>query len=314
MKSLIPILVFLFLLVASGSAQDSVSDQHYNQLEEKYRHIKDSLALLHPLIPAVSSVVLHYQQLEIIFYNSLITADKIRNNQGELTDLGLRVSYFYSTFQFTYGVSKNSRFNVGLDVNAIAGRVDEDENSSPLKVFDTQVGGRSQYARAVTSFGPRIRWRPFKGDYRFTVQSSLSFPTGIPYEKEQVLGPDRIYFLAQALYNQPLSKRMFLFTQLSLQYGGQKSINPSILITPLAAYLSFLIPKKTILFALFNYVPIFTQDKNWNYSRYTFQIGGGVQYQISKKFLVNGYYTNDIKGKNYQGFSNYNLSIRYASR
>ena len=78
----------------------------------------------------------------------------------------------------------------------IAGRVDENAGSSPLKVFDTQVEGRSQYARAVTSFGPRIRWRPFKGDYRFTIQSSISFPTGIPYEKEQVLGPDRIYFLA----------------------------------------------------------------------------------------------------------------------
>ena len=142
MKSFISILLFLLLFGFSGSAQDSTTDDHYKQIEEKYRHIRDSLSLLHPLIPAVSSVVLHYQQLEIIFYNSLITADKIRNNQGELTDLGLRVSYFYSTLQFTYGVSKNSRFNVGLDVNAIAGRVDENESSSPLKVFDTQVRGK----------------------------------------------------------------------------------------------------------------------------------------------------------------------------
>ena len=272
--------------------------------------MRDSLLRLHPLIPAVSSVVLNDQQVEIIFYNSLITANKTRDDHGNLNDLGVRVSYLYSTLQATYGISKNSRFNVGLDVNLRAGRVDPDENSSPVNIFN------SSQATAVASIGPRIRWRPFKNDYRFTVQSSLSFPTGISSANEKVIGVNRIIFLAQALYNQPLSKRLFLFTQASILYSGQKSYNPEELLTPISAYLSYLIPKKTILFAVFNYVPIFynnLNNKDWYYYGYTFQIGAGVQYQISPKFLVNGYYTRDLVGRNYQGFNNYNLSVRYAS-
>ena len=310
MKSIILTLVAISVFAFCVSAQDSASDAHYKQIEEKYRKMRDSLLKLHPLIPAVSSVVMNYQQVEIIFYNSLITASKTRNNQGDLTPLGVRVSYLYSTLQATYGISKNSRFNVGLDVNLRAGRVDPDENSSPVNIFN------SSQATAVASIGPRIRWRPFKGDYRFTVQSSLSFPTGISSANEKVIGVNRIIFQAQALYNQPLSKRLFLFTQATILYSGQKSYNPEEFLTPISAYLSYLIPKKTIIFAVFNYVPIFynnLDNKDWYYYGYTFQIGAGLQYQISQRFLVNGYYTRDLVGRNYQGFNNYNLSVRYAS-
>lgn len=311
------IFLILFILNISylysiGQEKNEKLENRYHQLLEQTQRLKDSLSLLHPLVPAVSSVLLKNNQIEINLFNSLITANEFRDGNGHLTALNTRQSYLYNSLQFTYGLSKKARFNMGLDINSIAGRIDGDRNSSLFKVFHSKVEGNNKYARAFTSIGPRIRWRPFNKDYRFTLQSSIIFPTLGKEEKKEVLGQNQLFFLNQLLYNQPLSKRLFLFTQLGVQYGFKNDNAASMIVSPVSGYLSYIIPKKTILFALINYIPVFKKEASWDYTAYTTQLGGGLQYYITKNFLTNLFYANDISGKNYQDFDSYNISLRYV--
>jgi len=312
LKSLL-LLIGVFYCSANKSFGQNEASDHYNQLEEKYERLRDSVSRLYPLIPAVSSVMLNNKQLEINFFNSLITANRYRDENWDLNSIHARETYFYNTIQLTYGISKKARLNVGIDVNSVFGRIDQDENSSLFKVFNSDVEGNSKYARSVTSVSSRIRWRPLKNNYNFTVQSSVNFPTGVSTDKQSILGLSQVYFITQFLYNQPLSKRLFFFPQLSFQYGFKNNNASSVFYVPMSVYLSYLVPKKTILFALANYVPIFSKQNNTSYNSCTLQLGGGIQYQFSHHFLVNAYYANNITGKNYGDFESYNLSFRYIT-
>ena len=313
MKTCILILFILHMLAHSILAQEKDTTDHYYQLEEKFQRLKDSVSRLSPFIPAVSSILLNHKQLEFNFFASIISANNYRNDEGHLGNLTVRQTYLYRTLQATYGLSRNARFNVGLDVNIVMGRIDQDRSSSMFKVFDTDVEGASRHAKAITSVAARIRWRPLKRNYNFTIQSSVTFPTGISQEKQRTLGYNQIFLMSQFLYNQPLSKRLFLFSQLGLQYGFERGNAPAAFFSPISFYLSYLIPRKTIPFILFNYIPMFSKDNSWSYNRYTMQVGGGLQYQLSRRLLVNGYYANDIKGRNYPDFNSYSLSLRYVT-
>lgn len=312
MKTCILIICMLHILSYRLFAQQTDTASYYQQLEEKYQRLKDSTSRLSPFIPAVSSVLVNHRQLELNFFASIISANNYRDDDGHLGDLNVRQTYLYRTLQATYGVSKHARFNVGIDVNIVMGRIDQDRNSSIFKVFDTDVEGNSKSARAITSVAARIRWRPLRRNYNFTIQSSAIFPTGISRTKQQVLGYNQFFLLAQFLYNQPLSERLFFFSQLGLQYGFERDNAPAAFFSPISLYLSYLIPRKTIPFILFNYIPMFMKDNSWSYSRYTMQLGGGLQYQITRRLLINGFYANDIKGKNYPDFNTYSLSLRYV--
>jgi hypothetical protein len=310
---LLLLIIIVSLIVANKTFAQNEKSEYYNQIEKKYKKLKDSLARVYRLIPAVSSVMVNHKQFEVNFFNSLISANRYRDANMHLNSLNARETYFYSTVQLTCGVSKNARFNVGIDINSVFGRIDQDENSSLFKVFNSDIEGNSRYARSITSVSSRIRWRPLKNNYKFVVQSSLNFPTGISIEKQSVLGYSQVYFVSQFLYNQPLSKRLFLFPQLSFQYGFKNNQAASVYYLPLSLYLSYLVPQKTILFVLTNYVPIFSKENNFRYNSFTLQLGGGVQYQFSPYFLVNAYYANNINGKNYGDFESYNLGFRYIT-
>ena len=286
-------MVLLVPLMARG--QDKEADDRYKKLEEKYAHLRDSLLLLHPLIPAVSSVMIKQSQVELNLFNSILTANHYRDEDGQMRPFNFRETYFYTTLQATYGISPKARINAGIDVNTITGRVS------------------GVHATAFTSMAARVRWRPIRRNYNFTVQASLGIPFHIQESKQRILGQPPYYFLTQALYNLPLGKQLFLFGQFSLQYNFKRENVPAALYAPLTPYFCWYIPKRVILFALVNYVPIFAVEDNWSY-RYTLEPGGGIQCQLSRAWLINLYYTNDVSGKNYPDFSGYYLSMRFITR
>ncbi len=315
MKHLTVILVIIHFANPSLYGQNAKQDstEYYNQLENRYQYLKDSLNNLQ-FVPAVSSVVLKNKQAEIIFYSSMLTANKWRDNNGKITEMNLRSTYWYNTLQFTYGISNNGKLNIGFDVNSVSARLDDDRHSSMFKVFGTDESGNSKYAKAITSFGPRVRWNPFQNTNLFTVQSSLLFPAGVSEEKQNITGKGQIFWLAQFLYNKPLSERLFLFSQLGIQYGFNKEDVSSKFYPTLSGYLSYFVPRRVIFFVLLSYTPVFMNDPNWYYSASTLQAGGGVQYQISKNILVNAYYSNNIAGKNYPDLNGYTLSLRFVTK
>ena len=278
--------------------------------EQRYQVIKDSLALLYPTLPAVASVLIKERQVEVNFYNALLTGNRYRNDNGDIQDFNFRQTYLFSNLQVNYGVSRNERLNVGVGIQFVAGRIDGDRSSSMFKIFSSSREPGNFQESAITAIIPRIRWRPFARNYNFTVQSSVSIPTGISTAKQNILGRNQVYWLNQFIYNYPLSDRFFLLSQLSTQYGFKTESAPGSFSLPLSVYLSHFIPRKTVLFALVNYVPVFVKDNN----RSTFQAGAGIQYQLARQLLINGYYANDLLGKNYPDLSTYMIGLRYVTK
>lgn len=314
MKAAIIVVLLVHFSISLVLSQDKKQEENYQRLEEKYQRLKDSSSALQPLMPAVSAIALRHDQIEVNLFTSLISANRYRNDKGSLVGLGMRQSYFYSTVQLTYGLSKSGRFNAGIDLNSIIGRLDQDKNSSVLKVFNSHVEGNSRYATAITSFSPRIRWRPLKHNYNFTIQNSLVIPVPVNAQQKIVFGKGQYYFTTQLLYNQPLAKQLFLFSQIGLNYGIKNGNTPATFYSPVAIYFSYLIPRRIIVFTLCNYLPVFSNQNGQYDYRSTFQAGGGIQYQLSKMLTLNGYYANDIAGKNYSDFNTYSISFRLATR
>jgi hypothetical protein len=305
--------VFFFsFLIARGQDVKKEERDSYQQLVKKYEAMKDSLSKVNPLLPAVSSVMMNKNQLEINLFNTILSTTSARNDDGELYNLNSRTTYLFNTLQLTYGVSKNSRLNLGLDIHLSSARIDN-ENSSLFKVYSSEVQGNSQFARAITSIGPRIRWKPIQDNYLFTVQSSFLFPVLNDAGKENLLGTSQTYFQSQFLYSFHPAESFFLFSQVGFQYGFKNEDASSKFYPAITGYGIYYIPKKTVLFALINYSPFFMNETNWEHFANALQIGGGVQYQISKNILINGYYTKYLWGTSYPAFNSYTIGLRFVT-
>jgi hypothetical protein len=314
MKSFVFIVsIFLFSpFFAIGQDEKKDVSESYNKLVKRYEAMKDSLSKVNPLLPAVSSVMMNKNQLEVNLFNTILSATRARNIYGDLYDLNARSTYLYNTLQFTYGISENARWNLGLDLNLTSARIG-DNNSSMFEVFSSNVEGNSQFARAITSMGPRIRWKPFQDNYRVTLQSSILFPALKDEDIKYLLGKNQVYFQSQLLYNFLPNDRFFLFSQLGFQYGFKNEDVSTKFYPALTGYGVYYIPRKTILFSIINYTPFFMNETQWEHFANALQIGGGMQYQISKNILINGYFTKCIWGTNYPHFSSYTIGLRFVT-
>ena len=77
MKLIVVILILNFLVFCSlGQEENSVPDVRLDQLEEKYKKLKDSLSNTYVFVPAVSSVMLSKNQFEINIISSMVSANK----------------------------------------------------------------------------------------------------------------------------------------------------------------------------------------------------------------------------------------------
>jgi hypothetical protein len=315
MKTLCLSILFAKILVMSATGQDKNKERqnNYDQLVQRYENMRDSLLKLNLLLPGVSSVMMNKNQLEINLYNTLLSANKARNNNGEIFDLNTRSTYLRNTLQLTYGISKNFKWNAGLEVNFTTARIDNDTQSSMFKVFNSTVAGNSKFARAVTSIAPGIRWKPFQKNYNFTIHGSLLIPTINNTEKESLLGTKQFYFQSQFIYNFQADEHIFLISQMGFQYGFQYNDVSTKLFPNLGGHVAYYIPHKTILFALVNYAPFFMHEDSWKYTSDALQIGGGVLFQICKNMMINGYYTNYVRGKNNLCFKIYSIGLRFIT-
>ena len=311
MKPGLLMLLALSLSFQYTFSQDSIPFPvtHVNKAEQRYKFLKDSLSKFR-LVPAVSMILIKKTEVEINLFNSILSATEYRDDLGTLKKLNARTTYMYNIMQVSYGVSQKLRVNIGFDVNLISGRIDHDPTTSIFKVFNSHTKLPSKYASAISSVAPRVRWQPFKRNMNFVIQSSFIIPAVSNDEKKDVLGQNQVSFSAQFLYSQSLSKHFFLFGQLSLQYGFSTSRIYSATYTPLAIYLSYVPTKRMVLFALVNYIPVFQKNTNWRYQSYALAAGGGLQYSISRSFLINSFYTNIFEGKNYGNYTGFNLGAR----
>lgn len=254
------------------------------------------------------SVLLRNKQYEIQLFNNLYTQNSWRNVDGDIEQLGKRESWNTLMMTFNYGISKNSRFNIGLDVNLRSTRVDA-SNSNAIDIFRFEQNNFNR--TAIATLGPKIKWSPLKNIPKFSIQSSFWLPVAKDLEGTPWLEYDRYSSWTQFFYDKTWNNKYQLFTEIDLWFRIPK-LNSNIdlketrLQTPLSAFFSYFPTNKSTVYAQVQYSPTVT-----NWPEYFVQTGFGGKYQILPKLQLEASYTNFILGNTAGAGATFNLGLRF---
>jgi len=275
----------------------------------------DSIYFENLFLPNFSNLLMPKGYVEVILSNSLLTSNQgWRNTTGSTFGLNGRYTYDYVTTIGNVGVSQSNLFNLGVEVHYAKGYHDSYPNSSPMDIFKGSPPGFAQRASALTSAGPRIKWRPFKHNPNFVHISTLQFPLLHNALKEGILGQSRTYWGNQFLYSFSVARKLVFFAQDDLYIYFKEGINShNQYYHALTFYGYFLITKHVFPFVSAGYGGGYGTDINTNSFQNQFQyvpVGVGLQYQYSLRFTVNAYYNQYVWGQNYNDWRTVNLGFR----
>lgn len=264
-------------------------------------------------------------QFDLTWFNSMYTQSRSEWMGTEYS--GFRETFASSLIQFTYGISKNARFNLGFDIKlGSSGKASNDSSFSAVsRAFaftnndSTRVG--------ISTLGPRVKIQPFKNVANFTFQSSLLIS---PTPNAEGKGPDAngngaLYFLEwdriqwwnQFFYTKDFYKSQ-LFLELDLWYRfGYKKDNATALDLPVTVIYSYFPTSKSTLYALVSH----TTRNQYNPNDYkddittaaNFTSGGiGAKYQLTPSLNLELLYTNFLRGKNSGLGNTFSFGLRYV--
>lgn len=270
-------------------------------------------------------------QMDFTLFNTLYT--ETRNNwQGQTFD-GYRANFATSLLQWTIGVDKNARFNVGFDLS-IRGTGRAAQNTSFGAINRAFLGSNTDSSRfGVGNVGPRIKILPFKGVNNFSVQSSFLFsPSTAPEGRSATAQQSGLYWIEWDRYvwwNQFFYTYTFgadkyqLFAELDLLFRfARRDGQVNHLDLPANIFLSYFPTKKITLYAMTQYVPRFAgspvYDDNGNNITNDFVIGAhytasglGFKYQFSPVLNLELLYTNFWEARNNGLGETFNLGLKY---
>jgi hypothetical protein len=280
--------------------------------QEKLIRMRDSLDNLLIVNPTTSAILVRHHEIEIFSFNSLLTNSQLNDKQGNSTNFDGKQILFSSIFQFNYGISKNRRLNLGIDLNYRAYRYDPTGESSAASVFKSDPLNTS----AFTYAGLRIRWQPFKRIYNFTYQSNLWFPTANK-DTQVALGSTKVNWGHTFFYYKYLTDKIGLFSQASvtLAFPGSATgeAEKAELYIPISLSLSYVANRKNIFFGSLAYSWITTDiskimeggDNDFS------QFGIGYQHIFSRNFFTSINYSGTMYSRNYGTWNGLNVGIRY---
>jgi len=269
-------------------------------------------------------------QFDLTMFNSLYTETRTNWMGEDFADF--RTTFVSSQFQFTYGVSKNARINVGIDINLkSSGKSSSSGVSEVGRAFEFKNNDSTRVGLAYIA--PRIKVQPFKGIDNFSIQSTFI----IPFSKspEGFNNPDgtgegnlfwiewnRYIWWNQFFYTKDFGRDKFqLFAEVDLLFRFARfKTQSSMLDLPLSAFLSWFPTKKLTIYAMTQFVPRFVLDTgapenvDWVIGATYTQSGGGIKYQITPSFNIELLYTNFWQAVNNGSGSTFNLGLRYVSR
>jgi hypothetical protein len=305
-----------------------------NLLENKASklHITKSNSFIQTYTP---SSLLKEGQLEVQLYNNLYTQTAYRNDDREKV-FGSRETYFTGLINIRYGVSKNRKWNIGLDINLRSVRVD-DKDSSPLKVLTFRKNDRNNRS-GISSLGPTVKFAPFKNT-KISIKSSLLIPITkdnegverIVVDSQNVsrypfFDWDRFTWWNQFFYDKNIGSKWQLFLEGDLLFRFAKPANSyadnnpkdDILDTPMSAFLSYFPSDKSTVYIMLQYSPRFGLNKNEKVSGFNVQgdfaqTGIGFKYQISSKIGLEVLYSNFFTSANQGAGNTFNFGIRYIN-
>jgi hypothetical protein len=279
------------------------------QLEAQTRWQKyDSIYHENLFQPNFSNLLMPKGYTEVLINNSLISSNGAWNAEGDAFDILSRYTYYYETSIVNTGLSKSGRFNGGLEVHVARAYVDSEPESSPLNIFKKSPRGFIDREQAVSSIGPRIKWRPFKHNLNFVYTSTLQVSLLNDDEDQNLLVQSHLSWGNQFLYSIPWGKKLIFFAQDDLYFNSaiDKSSNMSYY-NGLTLYGYLLINKHLFPFASVGYNTIL--EKSLPTAQFM-PVGLGLQYQYSMRFTLNVYYSRYAWAKNYLDWHTLNLGVR----
>jgi hypothetical protein len=257
------------------------------------------------------------KQFDLTAFNTIYT-ENYSNWKGEYFS-GFRNTFVTHLFQFTYGISKSGRFNIGLDVNF---------KYSGTSIDSTLIGISSAYnfkntstsRIGITSLGLRLKFQPFKKIKNFTFQSTFLAPTiKLPEGNSNLYWADWARFTVwnQFFYTKSFNSKLQLFLEADLLlrlkiYGNQINM----LDVPLSVFLSYFPNKKITFYVMSQHLNRFAKPNEPNDwvipSNYTLS-GLGFKYQITHNLNLELLYNNFWRAKNAGLGNTLNIGIKYIS-
>lgn len=262
------------------------------------------------------SKLLHKGQIDVKWFNNFYTQteDAWRGEHP-------RENYFTATFETFYGVSENSRFNVGLVFNVKSNNIDGKSWFSPLSFANEEGVSRSGF----TSIAPSISFQPLKHVGNFSIRTGVFIPL-VDHETENGVYLDKKSYVWETKffydYTFPSGKWQ-LFTELDTQFNfGEKKNNDlngtyeggfanNSLGVPVSAFISYFpTSKSTVYLQTQQYVLI---DLGNKFSQEYTQLGIGGKYQVTRALNVEVSYTNFVRGSETGFGETLNLGLRFIS-
>lgn len=269
-------------------------------------------------------------KMDFTLFNTLYTENK--NDWMGQEFSGYRATFVTHLLQYTIGVSKNKRINLGVDLNfRSSGRSSDSTFAGVSQAFAYKNHDSSRVG--LTSVGLRVKIQPFKSVQDFSIQSTFMMPTvvapeGRPADASQGVSGlywadwDRYTWWNQIFYSKTFGKFQ-LFTELDLLFRFRRNKSQiGMLDMPVSAFFSYFPTKKITVYAMTQHVHRFTNNitpndpvvTDWVVpSSYTAS-GLGFKYQFLPNLNVELLYTNFWRGRNSGLGQTFNLGIKFLTK
>ncbi len=304
------LLSIVTLLTIQCLAQNA--NQYKNINQYRLLRMRDSLDYLLMVNPSASTILVKKGEIELYSFNGFLSSAQFNDKQGNNSNLLGKQILFNSLFQVNYGLARNRRVNVGLDLSYRAYRYDLDKSASLFSVFESEQGN----VRSLTYAGPRVRIQPFRKIKHFTYQSYVWLPIAKD-TRQTPLGSTKINWGNTFFYYRYLTSRVGMFAQanftLAVPGPHSEENNTTEFYLPLSLSLSLVATSKDIFFGSLSYSWVSYDINNVfegadsDFSQY----GIGYQRIFSKRFFANVSYNGTVFARNNGRWSGINLGIRY---
>ena len=256
-------------------------------------------------------------QFDFTVFNTIYTEN--HSNWKGVDYSGFRNTFITHLFQFTYGVSKNGRFNIGVDVNF---KYSGTSTDSTLKGINSAYAFKNTPTSRVgiTSVGLRLKFQPLKKVKNFTFQSTFLAPTiKTPEGNSSLYWADwaRLTLWNQFFYTKSFNPKLQLFLEADLLFRFKIYSNQiNMLDVPVSAFLSYFPTKKITFYAMsqhLNRLAKPNEPNDWVIpSNYTLS-GLGFKYQVTHNLNIELLYNNFWRAKNAGLGNTFNIGIKYIS-
>lgn len=244
---------------------------------------------------------------------------------------GYRSTFMTHLLQVTYGITKNKRINVGLDVSfRSSGQSTDSTFSGIAPAFSYENSPNSRVG--ITSVGARIKVQPFKNVADFSIQSTFSIPTIQNPEGRYIANedPQNLFWAdwdRNTWWNQIFYTKMYgdfqIFAEMDLLFRFRRNETQiGMLDLPASLFLSYFPTKRITVYAMTQHVHRFTNDidpdnpiiTDWVIPMNYTASGVGFKYQVLSNLNLEFLYTNFWRGRNSGLGNTFNFGVKFLTK